>query len=370
MNQIKRPTQFSAVACTAFLLIQCQPFAQASTGTAGADFLAIPVGAEPAALGSAYTALATNAYSPDWKPGGIGFLQDNEMAGQHLSYLESINYEFLSFVHPFGDSSEGSTHRGIGFSAQYMGSGDISGMDINGNPTGTFTSHYGSYNLAYGQTLTDKLSLGLTGKWINAQIDDVSANAYGADLGSLYRATDKLQLAATLNNIGSKLTFLSDGDSLPMSFHVGGAYKLSSHFLVTTEGVYSKSAPASFHAGGEWRPIEAMSLRAGYRTDTLDGLNALAGFSTGIGLHVWGQELAYAWEPYGDLGNTQYFSFLARFGGHEEEKQNLIQYQTIKTHRSAKSDETVTEPEYQQLMQLLSDSDAHVAQVQHSNSSR
>ena len=44
----------------------------ASSGTEGASFLDIPVGAEPAALGSAYTALATNAYAPVWNPAGLG----------------------------------------------------------------------------------------------------------------------------------------------------------------------------------------------------------------------------------------------------------------------------------------------------------
>src|SRR5215467_2567597 len=73
----------------------------AGAGTEGASFLDIPVGAQPAALGSAYTALATNAYAPVWNPAGLGMLPDNEVAGQHLSYLESMHYEFLSFVHPF-----------------------------------------------------------------------------------------------------------------------------------------------------------------------------------------------------------------------------------------------------------------------------
>src|SRR6185437_423325 len=65
-----------------------------SAGTEGASFLDIPVGAGPAAMGSAYTALATNGYAPVWNPSGLARLQDNELAGQHLSYLESIHYEF------------------------------------------------------------------------------------------------------------------------------------------------------------------------------------------------------------------------------------------------------------------------------------
>ncbi|HVO33566.1 MAG TPA: PorV/PorQ family protein [Elusimicrobiota bacterium] len=336
----------------------------ASSGTEGASFLDIPVGADPAALGSAYTALANDAYAPTWNPAGLGFVPDTQLAGQHLAYLDSIHYEYLSFVRPI-KNSDGETVRGFGFSAQYLGSGDIAGTDVYGNSTGNFSTHYGSYNIAYGQAIGDKLSLGMTGKWINAQIDDVSANAYAVDFGSIYKMNEHLRLAATLTNLGSKLTFLSSGDSLPLSFHLGGAYTLNPQWMFAAEGVYAGTGLASFHAGSEWRPIESVSLRVGYKTDTLDGLSPIAGLTVGMGLHLWGQELAYAWAPYGDLGSAQYFSLLARFGANTEEKRNLIEYQDIKTHRSVQQQDKSNEPEYQQLMQLLSDTDPRVAESPH-----
>ena len=130
-----------------FFLISSR--AQASSGTEGASFLDIPVGAGPAAMGSAYTALATNAYAPTWNPAGLGRLSGTEVAAQHLSYLESMNYEYLSFVHPFDNPRESSTHRGIGFSVQYLGSGDITRTDVvpgtdtqDNNVQGTFSSHF------------------------------------------------------------------------------------------------------------------------------------------------------------------------------------------------------------------------------------
>jgi hypothetical protein len=347
----------------------------ASSGTEGASFLDIPVGAGPAALGSAYTALATNAYAPVWNPAGLGMLTANELAGQHLSYLESMHYEFMSFVHPFNQPSDSGVHRGLGFSVQYLGSGNIAGTDEQGASIGDFSSSYASYNLSYGQTITDNLSVGVTGKTIRASIQDVSASAYAADLGALYKANEKTQLAASVVNMGSKLKFLSEGDDLPMAFKLGGAYRPGSHYLLTAEGDYAKNGLASFHTGGEWRPLEAVSLRVGYKTDTLKGLSAIAGLTAGLGLHVWGQEFAYAWAPYGDLGDAQYFSLLIHFGADEEQKRNLIQYQNIKTHRTVRNgahhnssngrytsqQDAETEPEYQQLMQLLSDDDSHVA---------
>jgi hypothetical protein len=295
----------------------------------------------------------------------LGFLSGHEFSGQHLSYLESIHYEYLSYVHALSQSrDEGANSKGLGISAQYLASGDIPGTDVNGNPTGDFSSHYGSYNLAYGQSLGEKLALGVSGKWINAKIDDVSASAYAADVGLLYRLHEKISLAGTVVNVGSQLKFLSEGDDLPLGFHLGGAYEASSRWLLAAEGVYRKTGLASFHAGTQWRPLEAVSLRVGYKTDTLEGLSALAGLTTGLGIHLWGHELAYAWAPYGELGNAQYFSLRIRFGAREESRRNLIHYQNIKKHRavrggSKRRDEV--EPEYQQLMQLLSEDDAHVA---------
>src|SRR5437867_2301136 len=67
--------------------------AYAGVGTESAAFLDIPAGAGPASLGGAYTALALDAYSAVWNPAGLGFLMDTQLAGQHLSYLESLHYE-------------------------------------------------------------------------------------------------------------------------------------------------------------------------------------------------------------------------------------------------------------------------------------
>src|SRR5258708_5020871 len=93
-----RRRQALAVLTVVLSLSAFQP-CHASGGSSGAAFLEIPVGAAPAALGSAYSALAYDAYAPTWNPGGLGFVDGTQLAGQHLSYLESINYEYASLVH-------------------------------------------------------------------------------------------------------------------------------------------------------------------------------------------------------------------------------------------------------------------------------
>jgi hypothetical protein len=324
----------------------------ASSGTEGASFLDIPIGAGPAAMGAAYSALADDAYAPTINPAGLGFLGSTQFAGQHVSYLDSMHYEYLSAVVPYKNAS------GLGFSAQYFGSGDITGTDTSGNPTGNYSSYYSAYNASYGRSFFDRFSAGVTGKWINAKIADVSANAFAADLGGMYRASDKLTLASVLANVGSKLNFLNQPDSLPLAFHLGAAYRPARPWLVSIEGVYPQTGVASAHFGIEWHPISMLALRTGYRTDTVTQAGALAGFTTGLGLQAFGMEFSYAWVPMGDLGDTHYFSLVLRLGEPAVERRNLIQYNTIKTHRTVQDGEDSSGPEFQQLMELLEHDDA------------
>jgi len=338
----------------------------ASSGTEGAAFLDIPVGAGPAAMGAAYSALAEDAYAPTLNPAGLGFLDSSQFAGQHLAYVDSIHYEYLSFGVPLRPSasctaSSACAKSGLGGSIQYLGTGDIAGTDAAGNSIGNFSSHYAAYNLSYGRTFSTQLSLGLTAKWINAQIADVSANAYAVDFGSLYHPSNKLALAAVLTNVGTKLTFLDVGDPLPLAFHMGAAYRPTSQWILSAEGVYPQTGLASLHGGLEWRPYSAISLRAGFRTDTLKELGVMAGFTMGLGVHIFGHEFSYAWVPLGDLGNSHYISMVLRFGDGAQINRNLIQYHNLPTSQEVRRNTGTPMPDYSQETQLPETDDTQVA---------
>jgi hypothetical protein len=303
-----------------------------AAGTDAANFLNIPVGAGPAALGGAYSALAADAYAPVWNPAGLGFVKSPELAAQHLSYLESIQYEFLIFVHPLGATSA------LGASAQYLSSGDIPETNNSGQSLGTFSSHYGAYSLSFGRSFKDCISVGLSGRYLDAKISDVGAHTFSGDVGTLYKVGSRLTLAAVATNMGGDLRFLEDSEPLPFAFRVGAAFHPAKQWALAAEGVYRREGPAGGHFGLEWRVIDFLSLRAGYRTDTVKELSPLAGFSTGVGVRVWGSELAYAWVPLGALGDTHYFSLRLQFGDSKDSRRNLIQYQSIKAPRLAGAD--------------------------------
>lgn len=356
------------------LLLSTQGMLHAGSGTEGAAFLNIPVGAAPAAMGSAYSALASDVYAPVWNPAGLGRLTVPQLGGEHVSYLESIRYEHASVVYPFKNRKHG-----IGASIQYLTTGDIPGTDNGGNAIGDYSSYYAAYALSYGASLRDDVAIGVTGKAVRAKISDVSAGAYAGDIGVLYQPADHWLLAGTLTNVGSKLKFISQGDSLPMAGHLGAAYQVNSHWMISSEGVYRKSGLASFHAGTEWRPLEMVLLRGGYRTDTIKELSPAAGITGGIGVRFWGAEFAYAFLPFDDLGSSHYFSLTYKFGNEEESRKNLILYDDIKRHRSSYATTDPASPrrpgvaapddvpDIQQLMELLEKGDG-MPVVKNSNS--
>ncbi len=280
----------------------------AFTGTDGAAFLNIPVGGRPAALGGAYTALADDAYAPIFNAGGLGFVPSSQLSLMHLSYIDSVSYEFASFVHPF------SAGHSIGLSVQNLRTGSIPSTDANGNANGDFSSSSFAYSLAYGQTIGKIFSLGLAAKLIQSSIASESASASAVDIGAMLRPSDVFGLGAAVTNIGSEIKFVDQSDPLPLTFRLGGFYRPTNHWVLALQGSHARSDSTDGQAGLEYSPVEMFAFRFGYRTETVDKIDGLTGFTTGVGVRVAGQQFDYAWAPLGDLGNTQYFSLLFQWG--------------------------------------------------------
>ncbi len=294
-------------ALLAAFLVPAPFLALAASGTEGASFLDIPLGGRPAAMGSAYSSLSVDAYAPSWNPGGLGFLKASELSLTHLSYVDSMGYEFLSFVHPFPRGGA------FGLSAHYFRPGKVSGADAMGNPTGDFTGYFAAYSAAYGIAVHPALSIGVTGRWIQGRIDEFSSSAFSADAGALLRLNRRLSLAAVGSNIGSQVKFISAGDPQPMQYRAGVSYLAIDPLTLAFEAGGTRSGTAFARAGLEWRPVGALSLRGGYKTDALRRSSGLNGLTMGLGLQWRGYGFDYAWVPLGDLGYTQYFSLTLKF---------------------------------------------------------
>lgn len=296
-----------------FLVAAGETNCHAGAGTEGAAFLNIPMGGRPAALGGAYTALANDAYAPVFNPAGLGFSSASQLAAMHLSFIDSIAYEFASIALPF------SGHRALGAAVQYFRPGDIPGTDLNGNSTGNFSGSFSAYSVGYGQALNRTVSLGAVAKSIRGEIASESASSYAADLGVMIKPSKEVGLAVVAANLGSKLKFVDEGDALPSAIKLGGYYRLNTPWLFALQATRQQhTGLTSAQTGIEWTPGGVLSLRAGYRTETSRELSSSGSWTAGVGLHLAGQQFDYAWVPLGDLGNTQYFSLVIQWGEHNE----------------------------------------------------
>lgn len=288
------------------------------------SFLDVPLGGRPTAMGGAYSALANDAYASNLNPGGLGFLKSTQFTGQHISYFGSGHFDHVGFgARLSADKACGPSEfcpgSSLGGSVQYLSGGQYTGTDIDGNASGDFSTQYAVYNLSFGRAFTRRLSLGLTGKWINARLADVSANAAAADVGTMYRVNKNLTFATVLTNLGPKMTFLKEAIPLPTALHVGLAYQREDRWTLSAEGVRHFRAPAGARLGLEVNPIPKTALRLSYRTDAEDSAEPLAGFAAGFGVQHNGMDFAYAWKPLSNLGVTHHFSFGYTFDGHSKE---------------------------------------------------
>ncbi|MFH1715304.1 MAG: PorV/PorQ family protein [Elusimicrobiota bacterium] len=294
-------------------LVQVCFAVNSKVGTTGAQFLKIGTGCRPIAMGGAQAALADDVHAMYWNPGGLGHVEAREVMAQHIIWFQDIAYEYLAVAYPL------ETIGTFGFSASYVSAGDIEKRTSDTNdPEGTYTANDLAVGVSYGRMLGRKIGVGLNLKYIKGVIDNYSATAFAVDLGALYHPNkSKLSVGLAVQNIGSELKYINEGDPLPLNIKLGFGYRMLRDEALTfaLDVNYPNDNDINAGVGAEYvlevgRSIK-LPLRVGYKTlndfDTIDGLSA------GVGFKIERYSLDVAWVPYGDLGDTYRISLMAKF---------------------------------------------------------
>lgn len=317
------------------------------SGLTGAAFLKIGVGARPVALGSAYTTVAGDVHQLFWNPAGAALSGQSQVLLSHNSWIADLSHDAIGFAHDMGDLGT------VGLGVVTLGLSDIA-ADRDVVPqfvldAGTFVPNddgsSGTYNyrdLAVGATwarhITDKLNLGVTGKIVRQTIDGVSATAYAADFGALYRVNSRYTIGARINNLGSDLKFYDIGAPLPLIFSIGAAAAVlddpDSGMKVTllADATKPQDAEQLLYAAAEVELFDMLSLRSGYKlnyqgveddkVDEVSGAVVAAGRSeegltAGLGLKLgmagYAATVDYAFTSFGILDSVHQFSLQLSF---------------------------------------------------------
>ena len=219
-----------------FFIISSPGFVSAGS-EAGALFLLISPGARAGGMGEAQVGVANDAYASYWNPAGLAFLNGSEAALMHVNWLPGLvsdmYYEFLAFRHNIPSLGT------VGGHMIFLNLGEQQRTDEQGENLGTFNSFMFALAGSYGTFISKDAAIGLNIKIIHQKLAEIGAGAeegkgvttdFAFDLAFLQKnfISNKLDIGATITNIGPKVAFIDEAqaDPMPTNFSFGLKYDL------------------------------------------------------------------------------------------------------------------------------------------------
>lgn len=272
-------------------------------GTTSAQFLRIGIGARPAALGESYCAVSDDTYGVFWNPAGANRINAVEYAFSYNKWFSDIGKEVVMASLPVKSTST------VSFGMIYLHVPSMVKSDIYGNDKGKFTAYSMAGVLSYSSRIhSDSFAYGVSVKYLQEGIDTDKAVGYCLDLGGMYYASsDRFSIGASVQNLGSKMKFVSESFSLPMTLKTGCAYRFKNNKALMLFDINKATGEdIRYSAGLEYSVYKALALRGGYNTGN--------SFTCGFGIMYKLLFFDYAFVPYGDLGYTHRVSTRMKFG--------------------------------------------------------
>lgn len=187
--------------------------------TTACQFLKMEVGAKASGLGGASVAGVSDISSLYWNPAGLSKIETQSFYATYTKLYAGIQHGFVGFGTQIGASDY------IGVSANYLNSGEME-VTTPRYPEGTgefFAVSDLAVGLTYTRVLTDRLSIGVTGKFIQETIWREVARAVAFDIGSQFDTGLKgIKLGMSISNFGSSIKF--DGDDLTINIDTDPDY--------------------------------------------------------------------------------------------------------------------------------------------------
>jgi len=304
------------------------------SGTTGAQFLKIGVGARYHGLGEASVATVNDIYSMYWNPSGLTQILGSELGFTYVNYLTDVNLNYVAYARRF----ENLGVFGISTTVLSMNDQEITTVD---EPDGTGLSYGASsyaLQLSFAREMTARFSFGASVKYIGEKIYREKASGFAFDFGTLlYTGYRNLRIGMNISNMGPEMKldgpdldvaynpdqanpnqdpFNSrlkvDPYDLPLTFKVGMAYDLefgeTSRLTLSAEAKHPNDNIQQGALGAEYNRDDRYFLRAGYKLNYQE-----EGLGLGGGLRMRMSrsadlELDYAWVDYGRFQSVHRFS--------------------------------------------------------------
>ncbi len=290
-------------------------FGEENVGTAGAQFLRIPVGARAIAMGNSYVSVSTDGAAPFWNPAGLMRTPGRKnFFASHTEYTTDIDLEYLAF-------HMRRQNFGFGLSMGILRSGDIERTDeLHQEGTGEyFNANQFFLGGTLARAMTDRFSIGGTVKYYQENLDQYQTKAFLADLGILYFVgLGDTRVGFSVRNFGADLKpggtppsmldgfvqatdFQSFEAPTVGSFGAARTWGLSENLklLTTADFNHPSDFKESFRLGSELAINGNFFLRTGFETS-----RDVGGFAAGFGLQLKQRRYLLRFDyAYSDMGN-------------------------------------------------------------------
>ncbi len=293
-------------------------------GTTTATFLKIGTGARPAAMGSAFVALADDLNALYWNPAGLVQLTRNEFSATYVQWFEGISMQYLGYAYPLNNKSA------LAASITYLSAKDIEKRNDTGILLGEVKNYHLSLPIAYSLRINPSLALGGTVKFISQVYDSDKGNTIVGDFGILLTPIKNLNFGVCVQNVGSELKTGEKKNKLPSTLKTGLAFRIPyiKSAFISLDYDLPTDDEAKIHSGIEYSFKDSFYLRAGY--EQVNNLGKNAGLTLGLGFVTYWQKqetmwggtgtegavrivVDYALVAYGEFGYTHRFSLGMKF---------------------------------------------------------
>jgi hypothetical protein len=351
MNKKHRIQQLLILIVMAVLLLHTAALAQLvgtsgsdfkKAGGSGAQFLKIGVGARAMGMGGAFSGLADDISALYWNPAGIAGLKGVNIGFEYNQWFADMKHSFVGIAFPLSQDYR------IGISILMLDAGSI-GITTVTEPEGTGSSYTVS-DIAVGATiagqLTEQFSFGITIKYVQNTIFDMTAGALAVDAGTMYDlGLDGLRLGLGISNLGGESSFdgqslsvLVDrpGDaeanitsrpldanlnntpfSLPMAFRGGISYDFlkgneNQNLIVAADFVHLSDNPEKVNVGAEYVWNDLLAVRGGYQA-RYDELGLTLGGGLRFNTETFAGSFDYTYADLGRLGTSNRIGVRLKF---------------------------------------------------------
>ncbi len=247
------------------------------SGSEGAEFLLIPMGARAVAMGRAVTASRGNVEAILWNPAGLAGLLGTSFGVTHEETAFNQN-NVLSVAVPFSFGTVGVTYFLVDF-------GESERRDETNQLIGVVSARNQELVFTYARQVLGPVEAGVSYKLVQLLCDGpctseggLSATTHAADVGVIIHRPRGLPLSAGLTLLHAGLPLRvedeSEGDPLPTRVRAGLSYEALSSFLQdTTAGLriqadveenWNALGSPDLFLGAEASYQKLFYLRAGY----------------------------------------------------------------------------------------------------------